>query len=109
MRLAVGDAVAGPVPAIYRPVVEPQRLELRRLSAGHLLERVLVEIGAHERAEARDVLAEQLGHRLPDPARAEHDSRGALAHVLLAGARVHGLLEQRDARLGPQPPAEEER
>jgi hypothetical protein len=87
--------------------VEAQRAEVRDLAAGEDLERVLVDLEAEERAEARHVLAVHLEDRLADPRTAEIHPRAALAHVGVAAARVDGLLEDRDAGLVPQALAEE--
>jgi hypothetical protein len=77
-------AEARAVPPVDGAVVQAQRLELGELAAVQHLERLLVELGADERAEARDVLAEDLDDRLLDPARAEAHAGLGLAHVVLA-------------------------
>ena len=66
VRLAVlRDAVAGAVPAVDRAVVEAERLQLRDLAAVEDGVRVLLVLGADERAEARDVVLEDVERRRP--------------------------------------------
>ncbi len=66
-------------------------------------------VGGEHGAEAGDVLAVEVDDRGGDPAVAEAHPPAALAHVLTRPPRVDRLLEQGDARLGPQPLAEEQR
>ena len=58
--------------------------------------------------EVEDVLLEEIEDR-GDPALAEPHARAHALGLELVGARVGGLLEERDARLAPQLLAEEER
>ena len=72
-------------------------------------ERVLVDVGREQHLEAGDVLLEDLEHAVVDPAPAERDARRLLAQVQARGAVIDRLLEEGDARLAPEPAAEEER
>ena len=109
MRLAVGHAVAGPVPAIHGAVVHLERRQLWDLAAPQPPVRVLPVGGAEKGRDPGDVLVEHLEHRLLHPALAEPHARRELAQVRRGAAGVDRLLKQGDARLGPQPPPEQER
>ena len=105
---AFRDAVARPVPAVHRSVVEAQGLELRNPAGGEDGEGVVADLGGDQQLEAGDVFAEDLEHRVVDPALAEADPRRLLPAVgVMAG--VDRLAEDRDPGLAPQPLAEEQR
>ena len=110
MRLAVlGRAVDGAIPAVDGAVVQPQRLELRDAARVQLREGILLDVGAHQRAEAGDVLLVQIDDAPLQPLAAEGDARDRVAQVVAGGADVAGLFEEGDARLGPEAAAEEDR
>ncbi len=50
------NAVADPVPAVDRAVVEPQGLEARRPPVLELLEGIVIDLGREQGPEAGDVL-----------------------------------------------------
>ena len=56
----------------------------------------------------RDVVADDLEHRLLDPAIPEEDALPAAARLVRVRAGVHRLPEQGDARLLPEPMAQEQ-
>ncbi len=71
------------------------------------LERVFLHFGHDEGAKARQVLLEEIDHASGQPLATEADALVPLTQVQAARANVARLLEQRDARLGPEPAAEE--
>ena len=89
--------------------MQPQRLELRDAARVQLREGILLDVGAHQRPEARDVLLVEIDDAPLQPAAAERDPRNRVAQVVARGTDVAGLLEERDARLCPEPAAEEHR
>jgi hypothetical protein len=109
MRLPVGPAIAGAVPPVDGAVMQPQSLQLGDLAPFQGGERVFLDIGRHQGAEACDVLLEQLEDRIADPMPAEVDPRTAIAQVVNGSARVDRLLKEGDARLAPQLAPEQER
>ena len=106
--LAVDDGVDGTVPAVDGPVVQAHLGQLRGGPGVQHGQRVLLLAERQQGREVPDVLLEQVEHGR-DPAFAEpHPGPHTLLFQLVRPG-VGGLLEQGDAGLGPQLPAEQER
>ena len=106
---AVVHPVAGPVPPVHRAVEQLQGGQARHAAGLDRLEWVFLDLAPQQHPEPGHVGLEDLDHGLVDPLAAEADASRHVPDLRDGAARVDGLLEHRDARLGPQPPAEHER
>ena len=86
-----------------------QRSQLGRLVIHDVLETVLFNFSPQQYPETRNVFLVNLQNGAFQPACAKTHARASLAHVLVGSTHVQCLLEQRDARLVPQPLAKNNR
>ena len=84
-------------------------LQPRHATFGELLEGILFDLAAEDDAEARDVLPIDLEDRIVHPVRPEVHPRLDVPQLGPRTPSVDRLLEERDARLAPQPFPEQKR
>ena len=108
MRFSIRDAVARPIPSVYCPVVELQRLQPGDAAFVEHLEGILVDRGRQQHPERTDVLLKEFHDRLLQPASAKAHPRTHFPHVKIGASRVERLLEKGDPRLRPEAATEEE-
>ncbi len=109
MGHATADTVAWPIPTVDRAVVDLQSPQLRNASPVQDVNGVFGDFGRHEDAESAHVFLEQGGDRPVQPSFTEPDAWAQLPHVKRRAPSVDGLLEDGDARFGPQLAPEQER
>jgi hypothetical protein len=105
----VGNAVAGPVPAVDRSVMQAQRVEFGHLASGDHADRVFLELRGQDDPEPGDVLLEDLDHRFVDPVISEVDTGLEPAGGQRFGAGIDRILEHGDPGFVPEPLAEQDR
>jgi hypothetical protein len=109
VRPVAHHAVTGAVPAPDGAVVKAQRGEGRDAARAHARDGLLAGVAHEHHGETERVVAEELEHAALDPRVAEAHARPETAHRLGRGASVGRALEEGDARLLPEPLAEEQR
>src|SRR6516225_9894880 len=102
MTTPVSDAIAGPVPAPNRAVVQTQSHQTGSPAAGQDCQRILFEFGPDDHLKSRDLLTKDLEDRFVEPLFPKTDPRRVTARQVRAGPLIDRVLEKGNPRLLPQ-------